>query len=145
MNLKAILSIFIICIGLQSCSDDDVRQNNPNLLNIQFEIVLNLNLPQFSPLNFAGNAIYVGGQGIGNDGIIVVNTGSGFVAWDASDPNEVPSNCTRLQIDGFTAASTCQPSNSYSLITGQPLEDGLPFGLLNYQLNANGDSVRVFN
>ena len=128
-----------------SCSSDDRRQNNPNLLNVQFNIELNLSLPQFSQLNFSGNAIYVGGPGIGNDGIIVVNTGSGFVAWDASDPNEIPRNCTRLQIDGFNASSTCQNPNSYSLITGQPLEDNLRFGLLNYQLNANGDMIRVFN
>ena len=114
-------------------------------MNVQFDIVLNLTLPQYSSLNFSGNAVYVGGQGIGNDGIIVVNTGSGFVAWDASDPNEFPSDCTRLQIDGLTAASTCQNPNAYSLVTGQPLEDGLSFGLLNYQLNANGDTVRVFN
>jgi hypothetical protein len=114
-------------------------------LNVQFDIILNLTLPQFSPLNFTGNAVYVGGQGIGNDGIIVVNTGSGFLAWDASDPNEIPSNCTRLQIDGLSAVSTCQNPNSYSLITGQPLDDGLSFALMNYQLNANGDSIRVFN
>ncbi|QTY28348.1 hypothetical protein IGB25_08670 [Flavobacterium sp. CS20] len=139
------LSIFITCVGLQACSDDNARQNNPNLLNVQFDIILNLTLPQFSPLNFTGNAVYVGGQGIGNDGIIVVNTGSGFLAWDASDPNEIPSNCTRLQIDGLSAVSTCQNPNSYSLITGQPLDDGLSFALMNYQLNANGDSIRVFN
>jgi len=127
------------------CSSDDRRQNNPNLLNIQFNIVLNLNLPEFSPLNFAGNAIYVGGPGIGNDGIIVVNTGSGFVAWDASDPNEIPSNCTRLVIDGFTATTTCQNPNSYSIVTGQPLEDGLEFALLSYSVSASADTVRVFN
>ncbi len=143
MNMKILLMAFIVI--LSSCSSDDRRQNNPNLLNLQFEVFLELNLPQFSPLNFPGNAIYVGGQGIGNDGIIVVNTGSGFVAWDASDPNEIPSDCTRLIIDGFTATSTCQNPNSYSIVTGQPLEDGLQFPLLNYQLEVNGDSIRVFN
>ena len=143
MKLKIIL--FLFTIYLMGCSSDDRRQNNPNLLNIQFNIVLNLNLPEFSPLNFAGNAIYVGGPGIGNDGIIVVNTGSGFVAWDASDPNEIPSNCTRLVIDGFTATTTCQNPNSYSIVTGQPLEDGLEFALLSYSVSASADTVRVFN
>ena len=143
MNLRLIL--IFVAFGIMSCSSGDKRQNNPNLLDVQFDIVLNLSLPQFSQLNFAGNAIFVGGPGIGNDGIIVVNTGSGFVAWDASDPNEMPSGCTRLQIDGFNASSTCQNPNSYSLITGQPLEDGLPYALLNYQLSANQDTIRVFN
>lgn len=137
--------IFLLVVGFCSCEDDDVRQQNPNLLNIQFDIVLNLNFPQYSQLNFAGNAIYVGGEGIGNDGIIVVNTGSGFVAWDASDPNEFPSNCTRLQIDGLSASSTCQEPNSYSLVTGQPLEDGLQFALLSYRISESDGSLRVFN
>lgn len=143
MNLRVLILIIAIC--LTGCENDDVRQNNPNLLNIQFDIVLNLNFPQYSQLNFAGNAIYVGGQGIGNDGIIVVNTGSGFVAWDASDPNEFPSNCTRLQINGLTASSTCPSPNSYSLVTGQPLEDGLQFPLLSYRVSPSDGSVRVFN
>jgi nitrite reductase/ring-hydroxylating ferredoxin subunit len=143
MNLRVLVLVFAICAI--SCDDDDVRQQNPNLLNIQFDIVLNLNFPQYSQLNFAGNAIYVGGQGIGNDGIIVVNTGSGFVAWDASDPNEFPSDCTRLQIQGLSASSTCQNPNSYSLVTGQPLEDDLQFALLSYRVSESDDSIRVFN
>ena len=143
MKMKFLSLFFVLC--LMGCSSDDRRQNNPNLLNVQFDIVLDLNLPEYSPLNFAGNAIYVGVPGIGNDGIIVVNTGSSFVAWDASDPNEIPSDCTRLVIDGFNASSTCQNPNSYSLVTGQPLEDGLQYALLNYSVNANANSVRVFN
>jgi len=143
MNLRVLVLFFAICTV--SCDDDDVRQQNPNLLNIQFDIVLNLNFPQYSQLNFAGNAIYVGGEGIGNDGIIVVNTGSGFVAWDASDPNEFPSDCTRLQIQGLSASSTCQSPNSYSLVTGQPLEDGLQFALLSYRVSESDGSIRVFN
>lgn len=143
MKTKIILILF--AVSLIGCSSDDRRRNNPNLLDVQFNIVLNLNLPEFSPLNFAGNAIYVGSPGIGNDGIIVVNTGSSFVAWDASDPNEIPTNCTRLVIDGLSASSTCQNPNSYSLVTGQPLEDDLQYALLNYSVNASSDSVRVFN
>ncbi len=142
--LKKIL-IGLLFIALLGCENDDNVQNNPNLLNIQFSIDLNLNLPQFSPLNFAGNAIYVGGPGIGNDGILVANTGSGFLAWDASDPNMIPSNCTRLQVDGLSATNSCSNQNSYSVITGQAFQDGLQFPLLNYRVSVSGDIVRVFN
>ena len=137
--------IIILTLSLLSCDSDDARQNNPNLLNIQFSIELNLNLPAYSQLNFAGNAIYENGPGIGNDGIIVANTGSGFVAWDASDPNMIPDNCTRLVIDGLTATNTCSNQNSYSLVTGQPFQDGLQFALLNYRVSENGNSIIVFN
>lgn len=143
MNLRVLVLFIAICFS--SCEDDDVRQQNPNLLNIQFDIVLDLNLPQYSLLRFPGNTRYVGGPGIGNDGILVVNTGSGFLAWDASDPNRFPDNCTRLSQSFPTTSNSCNPPNSYSVVTGQPLEDGLEFPLLSYRVSANGDSVRVFN
>lgn len=135
----------LVVIAFLGCDSDDPRQNNPNLLNIQFSIELPLSLPQYSPLNFSGNAIYVGGQGIGNDGIIVANIGSQILAWDASDPNMIPSNCTRLQIGGLSATNTCSNQNSYSLATGQPLQDGLQFPLLSYRVTETGDAVIVFN
>jgi hypothetical protein len=142
--VKRFLIIAVMTI-LMGCSDDDARQNNPNLLNIQFGIELNLNFPEYSQLNFTGNAIYVGGQGIGNDGIIVANTGSGFVAWDASDPNRPPSNCTRLQPSFPTATSSCNPAYTYSLVTGQPIGDDLQYGLLNYRVEVGNGSVFVSN
>jgi hypothetical protein len=139
------LLIGLVLISFMGCADDDERINNPNLLNIQFNIELNLTFPEYSQLNFAGNAIYIGGQGIGNDGIIVANTGSGFVAWDASDPNRLPSNCTRLQPSFPTASSSCNPSYTYSLVTGQPLEEDLQYPLLNYRVEEGNNSVFVSN
>jgi len=132
-------------IAFLGCESDDARQNNPNLLNIQFEIELPLSLPQYSPLNFSGNAIYVGGQGIGNDGILVANIGSQILAWDASDPNMIPDSCTRLQISGLSATNSCSNQNSYSLATGQPLQDGLQYPLLSYRVTETSGSIIVFN
>lgn len=141
--MKKFLVFFSLIFLFLGCDDDDVRRENPFLLNLRFEAVLNTNLPQFTPLNFPGNAVYFGG--VGNDGIIVVNSGPSIVAWDASDPNEIPQDCTRLQIQGLVGVTSCDPPNSYSLVTGQPLEDGLQFGLFNYRVEQNGNIIRVFN
>lgn len=141
--MKKIIVFTSLVFLFLACNDDDVRRENPFLLNLRFDVTLNTNLPQFNILNFPGNAIYFGG--VGNDGIIVVNTGSSIVAWDASDPNQIPQNCTRLQIQGLVGVSSCSPSNSYSLVTGQPLEDGLQFGLFNYRVEQTGNVIRVFN
>lgn len=143
MIKKFFVGIILICFI--SCADDDSRQNNPNLLNIQFSIELNLSFPEYSALNFGGSAILVSGQGIGNDGVIVVNTGTTFLAWDASDPNRIPSDCTRLIIDGLSAASSCNPPYAYSLVTGQPLEEDLQFGLLNYRVEEGNGSLFISN
>lgn len=142
--MKKYLVFFSLIFLFLGCSDDDLRRQNPFLLNLRFNVTLNTNLPQFTPLNFPGNAVYFGG--VGNDGIIVVNAGANILAWDASDPNEVPGNCTRLQIQGLVGETSCEPPNSYSLVTGQPLETGdLQFGLYNYRVEQNGNIIRVFN
>lgn len=137
----------LLLIGLFlliSCESDDNLRRNPNLLNINVNYEVNLSLPQFNNLNFSGNSVYVPGQG--NLGLIIVNSGSSFLAWDAADPNIVPNDCSRLIIDGLNAASTCDdPQNEYSLITGQPLVENLRFPLFAYRVTESNGVLRIFN
>ncbi|MBZ9652303.1 hypothetical protein [Psychroflexus montanilacus] len=137
----------LLLIGLFlliSCESDDNLRRNPNLLNINVNYEVNLSLPQFNNLNFSGNSVYVPGQG--NLGLIIVNSGSSFLAWDAADPNIVPNDCSRLIIDGLNAASTCDdPPNEYSLITGQPLVENLRFPLYAYRVTESNGVLRIFN
>lgn len=129
---------------LASCESDDNLRRNPNLLNINLNYEVNLSLPQFNNLNFSGNSVYIPGQG--NLGLIVVNAGSSFLAWDAADPNIIPNECSRLIIDGLNAASTCDdPPNEYSLVTGQPLVENLRYPLFAYRITESGGVLRIFN
>lgn len=141
--MKAILLLILFTLSV-SCESDDNLRRNPNLLNINVNYEINLNLPQFNNLNFSGNSVYVPGQG--NQGLIIVNSGSSYLAWDAADPNLVPSECSRLIIDGLNAESTCdEPPNSYSLITGQPLVEDLRYPLFAYRITESGGVLRIFN
>jgi hypothetical protein len=136
--------LFIGLFLVLSCESDDNLRRNPNLLNINVDYEVNLSLPQFNNLNFSGNSVYVPGQG--NLGLIIVNSGSSYLAWDAADPNLVPRDCSRLIIDGLNAESNCDGEpNSYSLITGQPLEDDLRFPLYAYRVTESGGVLRIFN
>lgn len=141
------MKAIVLLIGLSflmSCESDDNLRRNPNLLNINVNYEVNLSLPQFNNLNFPGNSVYVPGQG--NLGLIIVNSGSSFLAWDAADPNITPRDCSRLIIDGLNAESTCDnPPNSYSLITGQPLIDNLRYPLFAYRITESGGVLRIFN
>ena len=143
-----ILFAFIFVVCLSACETDDNRRRNPNLLNINVNYEISLNLPQYNNLNFVGNAVYIPNQG--NLGIIVVNSGSGFYAWDAADPNLPPSDCSRLVIDGLEAASSCNPPNTYSLIDGLPIADNdneeeLRYGMMSYRVTESGNILRIFN
>jgi nitrite reductase/ring-hydroxylating ferredoxin subunit len=141
--MKAVLFL-IGFIFLTSCESDDNQRQNPNLLNINVNYEVNLSLPQFNNLNFSGNSVYIPGQG--NLGLIVVNSGSSYLAWDAADPNLIPEDCSRLIIEGLNASSICNDSgNSYSLVTGQSLEEELRYPLFAYRITESGGVLRIFN
>lgn len=139
---------FILCISLfiGSCnSDDDVDPSCIFLIrNLDINATINLNLPQFNQLQFIGNSIFI--PNFGNQGIIVTNTGSGFFAWDASDPNHEFQSCSRLTISGgLSAVCGCEDETMYSLVTGQALNESLPCSLINYRVQQEGNTLFITN
>lgn len=132
--------VLIFSIFILGCANND-RINNCNfLLNVGVNATINLNLPQFSPLQFISNSVYV--PNFGNQGLIVINVGTGLRAWDASDPNVAPSQCSLLRIEGSEAVSGCPEANRYSLFTGQPLgATDLQCGLKEYRVTPSGNNT----
>lgn len=127
----------IILILLNSCTKNINDSNCNNLLNLDVFYEVNLNLPQYSQLNFISNSVYI--PNVGNGGIIVTNSGSSFLAWDAADPNHVNVPCAVLTISGLEATSSCAQQNTYSLITGQSLGVALPCTLKPYRVEQSGN------
>lgn len=135
---------FFCLLFLSACSGgNEVDQNCRFLLDINVQESINLSLPQYSQLQFAGNSVYI--PNVGNGGIIIASTGFEFYAWDASDPNRVPSNCSVLVPSGLTATSGCEDKNSYSLITGEPETPNLRCSLKFYRVEQNGNNLLIFN
>lgn len=129
---------------LFSCSDSDNADKTCNyLLNVGVGLNINLNLPKYTQLQFISNAVYEETQG--NKGIIIMNTGTGYAAWDASDPNHSPNTCSTLEISGAEAICGCE-DNKYSLFTGQPLENpDLKCGLKPYRVEVNSSELFISN
>lgn len=137
--LTALISLLIF-----SCNgSDDIDPNCSFLINAGFSTSINLNLPQFSQLQFASNSVFI--PNVGNQGVIVTNIGSGFFAWDASDPNHELRSCSRLSISGLEGTCGCEEANTYSLVNGQPLGADLPCGLLNYRVQQEGSTLFISN
>lgn len=128
-----------------TCSDNSITNENCKyLLNVGVNVTVNLSLPQYSQLQFVSNSVYIANAG--NGGIIVTNAGSGFFAWDASDPNHPPSSCSVLEISGLEATCGCTDKNTYSLVNGQPLGNAsLLCGLKNYRLEQSGNTLLISN
>ena len=118
------LITLIISFSLLNCSNMNNYDRNCNfLLNIGIQASLNLNLAQYNGLNFSNQPVYVPNEG--NAGLIVNNTGTGYVAFDAADPNIPFGECSTLVIEGIEAVSpvNCEQSNRYNLLTGQPMQN----------------------
>ena len=141
-TLKFCVVMLFVCMG---CAKDNTTNENCNfLLNLNVSASLNLNLSQYNQLTFPNNPVYVPNEG--NGGIIVNNTGTGYVAFDAADPNHVFSNCSVLSIVGLEGVCGCEDANKYSLFTGQPLENSeLRCGLKAYFVEINGNTLFVSN
>lgn len=138
--MKHLFSRLLICFILFSCSKNEANDNCSFLINAGVDFTVNLNLPQFNDLQFPSNSVYVTNQG--NGGVIVTNTGSGIVAWDATDPNHGFSNCSIMTIvGGINATCNCSDENEYSLITGQSLGDPLPCTLKPYRVQSTGNNT----
>ena len=134
-----LLGFFTIAIA---CSSDDARINNPYLRPISFSIDINTNLPEYNILLLPGNAVKVSNAGI--KGILVVNTGTGIFAWEASDPNHVPNECSSMTLNGIEATCSCE-NNTYNLYTGQDKAQSLPYTLLPYRVSQNENIITVSN
>jgi hypothetical protein len=141
--MKKIAVFFLISLLFLSCSKKDDNNSNCNFLqNVGVNTSLNLNLPQYNDLNFISNPIYISGQG--NGGLIVTNTGTGFVALDAADPNHMLNTCSILTISGLEGICGCVDANKFSLFTGQPLENpDLRCGLKAYRAELSGNILII--
>ena len=132
----------IVCV-IFSCQDNIVEQN-PYLNNLpSFEFELNLDLPLYNNLRFAGGTHTLSMLGL--KGVHFYNLdGSQILAWEASCPNQRPSDCSNTIVNGIEAVCNCDDS-IYSLITGQPLSEGVEYGLVNYGISRTGNLVLVKN
>jgi len=135
--MKQLISIYLLLFFVSCSKSNDGNDCNYIDNNAYVNITINLNLPQYSELQFTSNSEIIYNQG--NSAIIVTNVGTGLRAWDAVDPNHQPAPCSVMQIDGINAVCGCSDGNTYNLYTGQSL-DPLPCGLKEYRVTPIGNN-----
>ena len=145
--MKTVAILLLTCIVLSGCQKDEgPNDNNPYLLSPLVDLTLNLNLPEYNALNFPGNSIIITQQGL--KGIVIYNVNNDFyTAFELSDPNHVPSSCSRMEINGTIASCPCpDDDNEYNIVTGQhaPPEENL-YPMQQYFAERNGNIIRISN
>ncbi len=138
---KVLFSLLLILFW--ACPSDTVVNNNPYLRPTSFSYDINMNLPAYSNLQFASNFVIL--DNIGINGVIVFNTGTGYVAYERSCSNHNLNSCSLLDVVGIEATCQCADAIKYSIFTGQIINGTGDYGLLTYRVTQSGDVLRVTN
>jgi len=147
-SMKRLISFLFLVVLLAGCNSDDDNQildDNPFLNEPPVSLTLNLNLPQYNPLKFPGNSILINSQGI--RGIVIYNVNNDlYTAFDLSDPNHIPSGCSRMEIDGIIARCPCpDDENAYDIVTGQHDSNQNAYPMQQYRAQRSGDVLQISN
>ena len=107
-----------------------------------------MNLPLYTNLLYPVNPVFIHQDGIGINGVVVMNTGGGgYVAYEATCPNQNISDCSAMTLDGTYLDCPCD-NVKYSLFGGSPnvKDDAHPYGLKPYRVAVTSStSIRVYN
>jgi nitrite reductase/ring-hydroxylating ferredoxin subunit len=144
--MKKYILLLVAIAFFSACDNDNYSNNNKYLPNYNFSIDIDLDLPLYTDLRFPGNKVRISQAGIGINGVIVMNTGSGYAAYEASCPNQPLTSCSGLTLNGINAVCNCDQV-SYSLYTGLP-NDGadVHYPLKPYRVEILGDTaIRIYN
>ncbi|ENA1795360.1 hypothetical protein ABF176_002201 [Flavobacterium psychrophilum] len=135
-------SLLLIAILTLSCHKDSVVNDNTYLPNYSFSVVINTSLPSYNNLNFPSNPVLITNAGAGIKGIVVMKVGNDdYRAYEASCPNQYPSDCSLMSLNGINAKCPCD-GKEYSLYTG--VGSG-QYPLKAYRVEVNGSNLRVYN
>lgn len=135
--------LFLLLMG---CSRENLERN-PYLPELQFSVPINLNLPEYNALLFAGGSHFL--PQYGHKGILIFNlNGNSYTAWEASCPNHLPNDCSRTQVVGVLAECACE-GYQYSLATGQLLNPDAalssPYSMVFYNTVLRGNTLVISN
>jgi len=127
---------------LVSCSKDSPRNTNPFLPNYSFSITINTSLPLYNGLTTPVNPVFIDQANAGISGIIAMKiSDNDYRAWEASCPNQYPTACSTMDIDGLNAKCSCE-NYTYSLFTG--VGSG-GYTMKAYRIQVDGNNLRIYN
>lgn len=140
--MKHLIIAFFSLLILLSCSESSVRNKNPYLPDYAFSLLINTNLPLYSGLNLPVNPIIVTDNGSGVNIIVMKVSASDYRAWDANCPNQYPTSCSHMSINGINAKCNCD-NIEYSIFTGIGTGN---YTMKPYRVEVSGaNSIRIYN
>ena len=140
--MKKILVLLSVVLFLTACSKDEWDNRNPYLPEIAVNVPVNTALPTYNKLQYPGNSVFIDGYGI--NGILLINTGTGIRAFDATCANHAVSSCSKLTLNGVEATCGCNDALVYNLYLGLATTDA-EYPLKEYRVVQEGNMITVYN
>jgi nitrite reductase/ring-hydroxylating ferredoxin subunit len=146
------INIFIIIgiILLTACEKDkSATQNTDFFPPVNFDINVNLVLPDAAPLQNQGGFVYRDGQGVGYKGIIIYNNFDDYLVFDRACPYKVDSACSRIFMANNNSNFQCGSgtnrccASEFFLSTGTVSKGPADRPLRQYYVSKNGNYLRV--
>ena len=135
--------IIIILLSMLSCNDD-TSDTNSFLPNRNVNLQLDLNLPLYSDLQIMGEYIELNENIGGIRGLIIYNTGTGFVAFDRACPHISLQECGVMNVEGIYMVCACDDKR-FQIIDGAPEDSNIPYPARAYIATLNGNILNVRN
>lgn len=140
-SLIKISLVFILAIC--SCSKDAVERN-PYIPEVRFKKVINTNLPLYSDLKTPLKPVVINSDGVGIRGIVVINTGRNFIAWELACPHKAISDCSSMEVNDIFAICPCD-NTKFSLVNGAVVQGSSAYQMLNYNVSVSGNIITISN
>lgn len=139
--LNSVSFVFII-LTLLNCQSDDGTVSCVPSYTISKSI--NLSMPLYVNLNNPGGWIYLEGINTGSRGLIVVNTGVGYKAYDRNAPHICPTGKSTIYVKDNLKMVCDEDGSEWILTTGQPTKvaNRSP---RTFQVIANGNQLLITN
>lgn len=119
--IKSILNKFLFCLlllSIFSCQSDDGTVSCVPLSTVNRTI--NVDLPLYYTLKNPGGWIYLDGVNTGTKGLIIVNTGHGYKAYDRNAPHICPTAKSKIEVVDNIKMYCEEDGSEWILTTGQP-------------------------
>lgn len=139
--LNSVSFVFII-LTLLNCQSDDGTVSCVPSYTISKSI--NLSMPLYVNLNNPRGWIYLEGINTGSRGLIVVNTGVGYKAYDRNAPHICPTGKSTIYVKDNLKMVCDEDGSEWILTTGQPTKvaNRSP---RTYQVIPNGNQLLITN
>lgn len=136
-------SFFLLLLGACDSSSDVISCVPQSTVNAAY----NISLPAYSSLNNPGGYYEFPADGSnGSRGIIVVNTGTSYKAYDRNAPHICPGANTTLEVQDNIQIVCPEDDAAWILTSGQPLNDATEGkNLIQYYVSVSGTSIVIGN